>query len=273
MPILSFLTLLLLSMLSMLSFLLLCLGKYKSKEFVLGKPFSPLEQLMGVLPSLSSALVPTPLAELMTNAASPIAAFYPLHFESDLNGKKNSWEAVVKIPFIDEELLLKTVHEKYALLSVQERARNAFGDAVTFEYIPGKTCALVAPSAGFPTLEDCHVHEHVIKVVDPPRDSLRRGLTPGVCLGSTGPATFPSLVALPPRLELEGSLQHLDVTVFPGAVPSKALTLGLILMQLEATNNDQRNLQGNCDASIISAHVHLSISFLFSRLSSLVSRL
>ena len=191
---------------------------------------------MSVLPSLSSALVPGPLAELMTNDQSPIAAFYPLHFESDLNGKKNSWEAVVKIPFIDEVALLEAVQRKYALLSEEERKRNAFGPAVTFEYTPQRTCLLPAPSASFPALEDCHVLEHVIEISDPPRDQLRRGLTPGVSFGFQGPATFPSLAALPAGVQLNGSLQHLDVTVFPGALPSKSLTLGLILLETSSVN-------------------------------------
>ncbi len=38
----------------------------------------------------------------MTDEASPIFDYYPCSFETDLNGKKNDWEAVVLIPFIDE---------------------------------------------------------------------------------------------------------------------------------------------------------------------------
>jgi 5'-3' exoribonuclease 1 len=38
----------------------------------------------------------------MLDPASPIAAFYPPTFATDLNGKKNAWEALVLIPFINE---------------------------------------------------------------------------------------------------------------------------------------------------------------------------
>lgn len=38
----------------------------------------------------------------MTEKTSPIIDFYPTEFETDLNGKKNDWEAVVLIKFIDE---------------------------------------------------------------------------------------------------------------------------------------------------------------------------
>ena len=45
----------------------------------------------------------------MTDSASPIIDFYPRNFETDLNGKKQDWEAIVKIPFMDEKRLLKTM--------------------------------------------------------------------------------------------------------------------------------------------------------------------
>lgn len=38
----------------------------------------------------------------MISDSSPVIDFYPLEFETDLNGKQHDWEAVVLIPFIDE---------------------------------------------------------------------------------------------------------------------------------------------------------------------------
>jgi len=42
------------------------------------------------------------LQHLMTSENSPIIEYYPLDFQTDLNGKQQEWEAVVLIPFIDE---------------------------------------------------------------------------------------------------------------------------------------------------------------------------
>jgi 5'-3' exoribonuclease 1 len=95
-------------------------------NFKLGQPFHPYEQLMGVLPDRSKKIVPTVYHDLMTNPNSPIIDFYPRDFELDMNGKKMEWEAVVKIPFIDEARLLAAMAPKNALLSEAEKFRNEF---------------------------------------------------------------------------------------------------------------------------------------------------
>lgn len=51
----------------------------------------------------------------MYDVSSPILDFYPTDFESDLNGKKQEWEAVVKIPFIDEVRLLQAMSCTYSI--------------------------------------------------------------------------------------------------------------------------------------------------------------
>lgn len=47
---------------------------------------------------------------LMTDANSPIHDFYPTDFRVDLEGKRNDWEGVVLIPFIDQARLLAASH-------------------------------------------------------------------------------------------------------------------------------------------------------------------
>lgn len=111
-------------------------GEYKSWPFEKGTAFPSLAQLLSVLPPQSAALLPKPLAELMLDPASPLIQFYPPDFTSDPNGKRQSWEAVVKVPFIEADLLLDTVErilEKdgedgaVPLLNPGERRRNSRG--------------------------------------------------------------------------------------------------------------------------------------------------
>lgn len=116
------------------------------------EPFPPLAQLLSVLPPQSSSLLPKVLGELMTEPSSPLAPYYPSDFASDPNGKRQPWEAVVKIPFIDGDQLLEVVNkildadEKAVtgeLLSNAERRRNIKGQSHTF--VPERDPNYVAP--------------------------------------------------------------------------------------------------------------------------------
>lgn len=96
-------------------------------KFDKGKPFKPYEQLMGVLPASSNHAIPKAFHPLMTEEDSDIVDFYPEDFDLDLNGKKQSWKAVVLLPFIDEKRLLSAMATKYPLLTDDEHARNELG--------------------------------------------------------------------------------------------------------------------------------------------------
>ncbi|CAC35856.3 5'-3' exoribonuclease 1 [Caenorhabditis elegans] len=101
-------------------------------EFELSEPFHPFEQLLAVLPEASADCLPRPLRELMSSdpAKSPICDFYPANFETDLNGKRNEWEAVVLIPFIEEKRLLEAIEAKRSRLTSEENARNSHGSHI-----------------------------------------------------------------------------------------------------------------------------------------------
>ena len=86
----------------------------------------------------------------MLQPSSPIYHFYPLNFSLDSEGKRQDWEAVVVLEFVDEKLL------KQAELSIpresltkEERTRNQFGSILHFTFNPGqflKTPALTSQS-------------------------------------------------------------------------------------------------------------------------------
>ena len=82
-----------------------------------------------------------PLGELMLHPSSPLISFYPPDFTSDANGKRQAWEAVVEIPFIEAGILLDTVEQilekddsgsDNQLLTPAERRRNMRGKSHLF---------------------------------------------------------------------------------------------------------------------------------------------
>ena len=79
--------------------------------FNIDKPLKPFNQLMLVLPSQSSYLVPDALKNLMTNPSSELSFMYPRKIEQDFIGKYRYWMAIPKLPPVDINLL-KMVYEK-----------------------------------------------------------------------------------------------------------------------------------------------------------------
>lgn len=168
-------------------------------SFELGKPFKPFEQLMGVLPDLSSQHIPAAFRDLMSDPASPIIDFYPAKFEQDMNGKKQEWEAIVKIPFIDEDRLLKTMAAREPRLTPEERARNTWGESTRFVYDESLDDTYPSSLPGFfPDL--VHNHTRLDTFHLPTLDgglSLVEGLLPGALLGKEAVSGFPSLHTIP----------------------------------------------------------------------------
>ncbi|TAQ83855.1 hypothetical protein B7494_g7816 [Chlorociboria aeruginascens] len=167
-------------------------------DFKLGQPFHPYEQLMGVLPDRSKQIVPTVYHELMTNPASPIIDFYPRDFELDMNGKKMEWEAVVKIPFIDETRLLAAMAPKNALLSDAEKMRNEFGVTLKFTHDPDIDFIYPSSLVGiFPDIPHCRCVENIFDLPTIEGLEYHVGLMDGVKLGDAALAGFPSLATIP----------------------------------------------------------------------------
>lgn len=205
-----------------ISDLAIFLRDFSCDPFDLAAPLRPLEQLMAVLPPASAKLLPTPLAQLMASSESPIRHFYPKDFKTDANGKKASWEAIVKIPFIDEQLLLPTMRQVQALLKKEEVERNQFGPTITFDYRrPGTH--LAAPSTDFAPLEDVPVHmvPYELPVLQP-NERFVAALCKGVRLGLHAMPGFPTLATLPVSGVLDSGI---GLEIF--GQPARGLTLVL----------------------------------------------
>ncbi|CAF1146840.1 unnamed protein product [Rotaria sordida] len=130
--------------------------KHLKITFQLGTPFKPFEQLLSVLPPTSCSLLPVKLQPLMTDPNSPLLYFYPKDFKLDQNEKKRDWEAIVLLPFIDEQLLLNTITKYYNQLNPNEQILNQHLPSLCF-----KTTTILNPIGNllgtnpyFPTLKE-----------------------------------------------------------------------------------------------------------------------
>ncbi|KAI8388238.1 exoribonuclease 1 [Radiomyces spectabilis] len=186
--------------------------RFQDHPFQLGQPFKPFEQLMGVLPSLSKKLLPPAYQELMVDPSSPIIDFYPRDFDIDMNGKKQEWEAVVKIPFIDETRLLQAMKEREHRLTDAQRAMTRFGESYKFVYdakmgseTPEKATIYPSPLPGvFPDIHHCMAREELFHL--PTLEgglSFKKGLLDGAKIGKDALAGFPSLQTIPHHGELK----------------------------------------------------------------------
>ena len=194
-------------------------------NFELGQPFRPYQQLMGVLPDRSKKIVPTPYHDLMISPDSPIIDFYPRDFELDMNGKKMEWEAVVKIPFIDETRLLPAMKTKEHLLTQGEKERNEFGVSLKFTYSPDVDFTYPSSLVGIlPDLPRCHCVENIFDLPTMEGIDYHIGLMPGVKLGEAALAGFPSLKNLP----CTGTLGFHGVNVFQQDSRNESMVITLL---------------------------------------------
>lgn len=198
---------------------------FREIKFELGEPLLPFEQLMGCLPPASASLVPKPYRILMTSPQSPIIRFYPEDFEVDMNGKKNPWEGVNILPFIDVKLLKDTIakHCPTSTLSPDEQRRNAFGKVYLYTFDLTATETVPSPSRkiGLLDIQNCNSKVAVFDQPDRIDIVFKPELVPGTQIPYPG---FPSLNVLP---ILNVELSHIGLNCFgtPSKYPTTVLTL------------------------------------------------
>ncbi|XP_061162690.1 5'-3' exoribonuclease 1-like [Saccostrea echinata] len=174
-------------------------------EFEMAKPFLPFQQLMAVLPAASKELLPEPYQKLMTNENSPIIDFYPVDFQTDLNGKQQEWEAVVLIPFIDEKRLIDAMKSVEHELTPAEKRRNTHGPCLLYNFTPDvlEPYPSSLPEA-FPDIINNHARLTKLGIdafrVDP--EEMVKGLMPDVRLDVFFPG-FPTLKHIPHKAFLK----------------------------------------------------------------------
>ncbi len=92
--------------------------------FTLGKPYTPYEQLLLILPPQMNEIIPKALRPIMTDPKMGCSHYYPATFRLDvLDGLKTMYSEAI-LPEIDESVLLKKYGELEGELTEAEKVRN-----------------------------------------------------------------------------------------------------------------------------------------------------
>ncbi|ORZ15873.1 hypothetical protein BCR42DRAFT_44220 [Absidia repens] len=145
----------------------------------------------------------------MTDPSSPIIDFYPRDFDLDMNGKKQDWEAVIKIPFIDENRLLEAMQRKEGQLTKVERDMARFGESFKFVHeappvvdgvddLDSKNIYKSPLPQVFPDILHCSAREVVYHLPTIGGNiALRKSLLEGAKSGKDSLSGFPTLATIP----------------------------------------------------------------------------
>ncbi|KAK5962312.1 chromatin-binding exonuclease XRN1 PWA37_000354 [Arxiozyma heterogenica] len=210
----------------------LALGLDQTIQFDLGSPFKPFEQLMSVLPERSKNLIPTALRPLMYDSKSPILDFYPDAVELDMNGKTADWEAVVLLPFVDENRLRDAMKPYMDKLTLEEKQRNELGTDLQFIFNPQVDTVYKTPLKGvFTDIEHNHCVEKPFHLEKLDPDQIKYGLLPNDKMGVNILAGFPTLQTIP----FTASLQYNETLVFQQ--PSRQQSMVLEIEDIYDENN------------------------------------
>lgn len=218
--------------------------------FDMGKPFLPFQQLMAILPAASKNLVPRAYQDLMECETSPILDYYPKDFATDLNGKQHDWEAVVLIPFIDENRLLPAMEQNQQKLTEEERARNGHRGHLLFTYSKEEQPPLPwLKQDASPLLMWQTNHAHVVEVDAAafrlPIAKIRKGLLEGSKLDIYFPG-FPTFK----HLEYTGKMGKESIKVFQALTRNESMIISIVNKEERSLKDIATELLGKC------VHVH-----------------
>ena len=104
-------------------------------KFECNSPSIPFEQLLSILPSSSSYLVPKPYNKLMIEPSSKLVklGYYPKDFKIDYEGKTQEYQGVVILPFVKYDI----IHDCYEKMNKHVKTkydRNIPGKDLLFTY-------------------------------------------------------------------------------------------------------------------------------------------
>lgn len=103
-------------------------------KFKEGKPMSPFEQLLNILPPQSATyLLPNSLIKLVTSSNSSIIHLYPIKIDIDFLYKHKYWEGIPKLPPMEIKLVKHSYLKYKDEISDDDLKRNHIENIIIFE--------------------------------------------------------------------------------------------------------------------------------------------
>lgn len=104
---------------------------FKSKLNYNTKPNEPFKQLLGILPPKSSHLLPQPLGKILE---TDLSNYCPETFEIDYSGKREKWEAIILIPYMNKNEITKIYNKYKGKITNRDLERNVFKPSLKYVY-------------------------------------------------------------------------------------------------------------------------------------------
>eukprot|EP01080_Neovahlkampfia_damariscottae_P002441 gene2441-3152_t len=216
------------------------IGKLNDKiKFELGKPFEPFQQLLSVLPSRSSHMLPKEYQSLMLSSNSKLLEYYPLDFPIDKEGTKYEYEGVVILPFINEQLLIDEMNK--IELNEKDKKRNEILNTLIFSFDLKENSIVKSTIPKYiSNIENCHVIQKIFKI--PSEKGFKPILLENTKIGKETPENFPTFSLFPIKVEEK----VIGINLFGYSSKKLSLLLNLIEEEdLKMEAKDFKHLIGN----------------------------
>lgn len=140
------------------SILINYIDSFEPPRFMIGAPFLPFQQLLAVLPPKSANLLPSPLNDVLLKRMSK---YYPDNVEIDLSGKKNEFQGIVMLPFIEPKNINKIYLENSDIIDKRDMKRNIFAKSFIYKHNPLITKEFLSY---YGNINNCKVEVKVIEI-------------------------------------------------------------------------------------------------------------
>jgi len=107
------------------------INTYQTPRYHRGIPLTPFQQLLTVLPTKSSSLLPKPFNDILEKK---LIKFCPENVVIDISGKRQEYMGIILLPNIDVSTVVKLYNENIDKVDKRDIKRDSFGKSMIYIY-------------------------------------------------------------------------------------------------------------------------------------------